>query len=124
MTDSESKQLLSDIINKAQEGIHLPFRPIVAWDEFRFIGLQAKSTKLVIRTLKASAKNLFKEYCNDVIVGISEINKLLAHSELCDIIAFYEEELNTLKQMLDEYDKYLGDWGNFLNAILGGRRDI
>jgi hypothetical protein len=124
MTDSESKQLLSDIIKKAQEGVHLPFRPIVAWDEFRFVGLQAKSTKLVIRTLKASAKNLFKEYCKDVIAGISEINKLLAYSELCDIIAFYEVELNIIQTMLDDYDKYLGDWGNFLNAILGGRRDL
>lgn len=124
MTDSESKQLLLDIINKAQEGVHLPFRQIVAWGEFRFVELQAKSTKLVIRTLKASAKNLFKEYCKDVIDGTSEINKLLAYSELCDIIAFYEEELNTLKQMLDEYDEYLGDWGNFINAFLGGRREL
>lgn len=124
MTESESKQLLLDIINKAQSGEHLPFRPIVCWEEFRFTSRQVKSTKLVIRTLKASAKNLYKEYCRDVIAGISEISKLLAYSELCDIIAFYEEDLKTLQLMLDEYDKYLGDWGNFWHAFLGGRRNI
>ena len=121
MTDSESRQLLSDIINNAQEGIHFPFRPIVAWDEFRFVKMQARSIKLVIRTLKASAKSLFKEYCKDVIAGISDVTQLLAFSQLQDVTTFYETELNTVDRMLADYKEYLDD-GNLLYALLGGDR--
>jgi hypothetical protein len=73
--------------------------------------------------LEISAKSLFKEYCKDVIAGISDVNKLLAHSQILDIIAFYKNELNTLRQMIDDYDEYLGD-GHFWYSFLGGQRDI
>ena len=85
MTDSETRQLLLSIINQAQEGKSLKFHFIRSWQEFKFRWCQAKSTKLVIKTLKASAKGLFKEYCKDVIAGISDITKLLAYQQLLDI---------------------------------------
>lgn len=124
MTESEAKQLLSDILTHAQEDKQFEFQYIRSWAEFRHYYKIIKSTKFVIKTLKTSANKLFTEYCQDVIFGISDVNKLLAYSQLIDVIAFYEADINTIKQMLDEYDNYLGDWGNFLNAILGGEREL
>ncbi len=123
MMDTETTQLISDIMAKAQEGKAHPFRHIVYWSEFRYYKRWIISTKLIIKTLKASANSLFKEYCKDVIAGISDIMKLLAYSELLDIIAFYENDLKTVQQMLDDYNNYLGE-GNFWYSLLGGRREL
>lgn len=124
MNDTESKQLLLEIINQAKEGDQREFQIIRSWAEFRFRRQQARSTKIVIKALAASASLLLIEYCEDVRAGTQDVNKILAYSELRDIIAFYEADLLTLRQMLDEYDEYLGDWSNFFDAIFGGERVI
>lgn len=124
MTDYETELLVQDIINKAMEGEPLPFRPILYWGEFRFYRKLSVSTKLVIKTLKTSANELFKSYCKDVIAGISDVTKMLAYSQLLDMTAFYENDLNTIQQMLDDYDEYLGDWRKFFGALLGERREL
>ena len=123
MTDTESKQLLQDIINKAQEGQALPFRFIRYWNEFRYYQRHVRSTKIIIKTLESSADNLFTEYCSDVTTGSSDLNKLLAYSTLLDIIEFYKQELNTMQLMIQDYDDYLGD-GHFWHSFLGGRREL
>ena len=121
MTETETRQLSLAIINQAQEQNLLKFQLIKTWREFWHYYLLSRSTKLVIKTLKVSADRLFKKYCKDVTTGISDFTKLLAWDRLQDIIAFYETDLATLRKMLDEYDRYLGE-GNFWYAFLGGKR--
>ena len=122
MNDTDARHILLEIINQAQEGNSLQFQYIRSWQEFKFRWRQAKSTKVVIKTLQVSADNLFNEYCKDVITGISDVTKLFAYSELQAIIAFYENDLITLQEMLDDYDDYLGK-GNFWYSFLGGERE-
>ena len=124
MNNSDAEQLILDIITKAREGKAQQFQLIVSWSDCVYYRRYKTSTKLIIKTLQDSANNLFKEYCQDVIKGISELTKLLAYIQLLDIKAFYENELIVIQQMLDEYDNYLGDWGNFWYAFLGGRRQL
>jgi hypothetical protein len=124
MTEQDAKLLTQEILNRALNGQALTFRPIVCWSEFRYYRGYARSTKLVIKTLKTSANRLFKEYCKEVIAGISDITKLLAYEQLLDIADFYETDLVTVNQMLDDYDEYLGNWFNFFDALLGGRRKV
>lgn len=125
MTDQETTLLIQDIINKAQEGRAFPFRTIRYWSEFRYFSRYAKSTKLIIQVLRSSANGLFKDYCKDVIAGISNITKLLAYEQMLDIIDFYKEDLKTFQAMLDDYDQYLGNFGNFIFALFGEeRRDV
>lgn len=122
MTDQETTLLIEEILDKAREGRAQPFTYILYWNEFREYRRQRLSTKLVIKTLKASAKNLFKEYCNEIAAGASDVTKLFAYKQFLDIIDFYENELNTLQLMLDDYDEYLGNFRNFINALLGEKR--
>jgi hypothetical protein len=124
MTDQDTTLLIQDIINKAQEGIAFPFRTIQYWEEFRYFQRYARSTKIIIRVLQTSANNLFKNYCRDVITGISDITKLLAYQQMLDIIDFYKEDLKTIQAMIDDYDEYLGNLRNFIFALLGERRCI
>jgi hypothetical protein len=123
MADQETIQVIQDIINRAQEGRAFPFRTIIYWSEFQYFKGYARSNKLIIKLLKTSADNLFKEYCKDVIAGISDITKILAYAQMQDIIAFYQEELKTIQAMLDDYDEYLGNFWNFVGALFGERRD-
>ncbi len=122
MTDQETTQVIQAIIDKAQEGKAQPFRTILYWSEFKYYRGLKKATKLVIETLRISSKRLFKSYCEDVIAGVSDINKILAYTQLLDIIDFYQQDLETLQAMLTEYDDYLGE-GNFWYSFFGGRRE-
>ena len=125
MTEQETTLLIYEILNKALEGDALPFNLITCWNEFLYYLRWSRSTKIVIKTLKTSANKLFKEYCKDVIAGISDITKLLAYKQLLDVTAFYENDLATVHKMLDEYDDYLADWGNFWRHVfLRESRDI
>lgn len=123
MNDIEAKQLISNILDQAQESKSLKFHYIRSWSELKYYIRLKKSTKLIIGALRSSANKLFKDYCKDVNNGTADVNKLLAYSQLQDVIAFYTNELATLQWMLDEYDEYLGQ-GHFWYSFLGGQRDI
>ncbi len=122
MVDQETTLLIQDIINKALEGKAHPFRDILYWSEFRYYKGWVRSAKILIKILTSSANKLFKEYCKDVIAGISDITKLLAYEQLLDIMDFYKKDLDTVQAMLIEYEDYLGE-GNFWYSFLGGRRE-
>lgn len=124
MTDRETTSITQDIINKAIENRAQPFRTISYLNEFIYYIRLAKATKLIINALKQAAKNLFKEYCRDVIAGISDVTKLLAYWQLLDIIAFYESDFKTIQSMVDDYDEYLGNFGNFIGALFGEEREL
>lgn len=124
MTDQETTLLIEEILAKAREGRAQPFAYILYWNEFKEYIRQRLSTKLVIKTLKASAKNLFKEYCSEIAAGASDVTKLFAYKQFLDIIDFYENELNTLQLMIDDYSEYLGNFRNFINALLGEKRSV
>ena len=124
MIDQETEPLIQDIIDKAVKGKAQPFRLILYWSEFKYYKRLVLTLKLIIRMLTAAANNIFKDYCRDVIAGISDITKLIAYQEILEIKVFYENDLNTVNKMLDDYDEYLGDFGNFVRALFGERRDL
>ena len=122
MQDTEAQDLLLEILKTAEEGRSVKFRLITSWYDYRARWRDYVATKLVVKTLKASAKKLFKHYCKSVKTGDADFTELLAYSQLLDIITFYKQDIDTLKKMLDEYDDYL--WhGHFWYSFLGGERD-
>ena len=120
MNTNDSEQLLLAIIDQAKSEPS-KFRFIVSWADYRYCINLYKSTKLVIKVLKTASRNLFKSYCKTVVSGTSDVTQLIANSELADIISFYNSELKTIYNMLEEYEDYL--WhGNFFYALMGGER--
>lgn len=122
MDNNVAQQILSEILAQAEKGESTKFRFITSWNDYLACRKLYKSNKLIIRILKSSSVRLFKTYRKDVIAGISDVTKLLAYCQLDDVIAFYNKELDTLDNMLDEYENYLCH-GNFIYALLGGERD-
>lgn len=123
MQDTEAQQLLLEILEQAEQKKFVEFRLIKSWSEFMFYRKSRTATKLIIKALDQSSRDLIKSYCKQVESGTSDVSWLLAYSELKDVIAFYEKDLETLQKMLDEYDNWLGQ-GHFFYSILGGERDI
>lgn len=123
MQKAEAQQLLLKIIEYAEKGKSTEFHLITSWQNFRICRQNRRTTELIIRALNVAADNLFRDYCRDVSAGTTNVNKLLAFSQLQNITAFYKKDLDTLKCMLDEYDDYLGK-GHFWYSFLGGERDI
>ena len=56
-----------------------------------------------------------------MILGVSDVNKLLAYKYLIKILDFYMEELRINKEMIYEYELYLSD-GNWLDFVLDNQR--
>jgi hypothetical protein len=123
MQDTEAQQLLLEILEQAEQKKFVEFRLIKSWSEFMFYRKSRTATKLIIKALDQSSRDLIKSYCKQVESGTSDVSWLLAYSELKDVIAFYEKDLETLQKMLDEFDNWLGQ-GHFFYSILGGERDI
>ena len=111
------EQLVLDIIEHAHKKQYTKFHRITSWKEYRFYYSNRLATKLIIKALKSSSKNLFKEYCKDVKDGAQDFSKLLAYSQINEITTFYELDLVLIQNMLNEYDKYLNE-GNFWKAVI------
>lgn len=122
MEQTEAQELLLEILTTAEEGKSIQFRLITSWSEFKFYRQNIRSTKLVVSSLKEAADKLFRSYCQAIPTGSADFTQLLAYSQLQEVIAFYEKDIDTLQKMLDEYDEYLGK-GNFWFSFLGGERE-
>lgn len=122
MQDIDAQELLLEILKTAEEGKSIEFRLITSWADFLSYRRDFIATRLVVNTLKESANKLFKHYCKAVKKGTADFTELMAYSQLLDIKAFYERDVETLKKMLNEYDEYLGK-GHFWFSFLGGERD-
>jgi hypothetical protein len=120
MNNISAEQLLQEILEHAEEQPS-EFRFITSLVDYRDCLRWYKATKIVIKILKVSSKKLYKAYCRTVTSGISDVTQLLAFAQLADVIAFYENELKTIYNMLDEYEEYLWQ-GNIFYALLGGER--
>lgn len=120
MNNISAEQLLQAILEQA-EGESSEFRLIQSIADYRDCLRWYKANKIVIKILKISSKKLYKAYCRTVTSGISDVTQLVAYAQLGDVIAFYENELKTIYNMLDEYEEYLWQ-GNFIYALLGGER--
>ena len=123
MTNIEVQQILLAIIQHVEEGKSITFNYIKTWQEFIYYFKLRKSTKAIIKILTFAADQIFKDYCKNVIAGISEVNQLIAYTELQEIRSFYEKDLQTITDMINEYDDYLGH-GHFWYSFLGGERDL
>lgn len=121
MTETKEHDLVLAIIEQAKNNKNIEFKYITSWREFRYYTKLSRSTKLIIKTLKTSAKRLFKEYCKDIVAGATDVNKLLAYSQLLDMITFYSDNHRVLTEMVNEYDNYLGN--HFWYSFFGGERD-
>ena len=124
MQDTETQQIILNLIEYAQSAKHIEFHLLCNWYEYKYYRSKRKSLKLIVRALRDSTDRLFKSYCNDVAAGKGDFTKLLAYQQIQQVIKFYSLELQIVIDMLEEYEVYLAN-GNFFLAFLGtGRSEL
>jgi hypothetical protein len=123
MKDIEAKEIITQIIQQAEEQKGVKPHIINTLSEYLFYLDQEKSLKVVLKILRNCADYIFKEYCKEVVAGNADFTKMLAFKEFHEIIIYYNQELLIVKGMLGEYYRYLTA-GNFINAFLGEDRGI
>lgn len=107
MERQSNTQLLEEILEYAEKGQSEKFQFICNRQAYKEIKNRSRANKLIISSLRSGYKKLFKKYCRGIIANNANFNLLLACRELLSVIDFYQEELQVLTDMLDEYDAYL-----------------
>ena len=117
MLNTEARELLLEIIDHAKETKPSEFRLLTNWEDYRYYLGKCRSYKLLVKGLKKSSDRLFKKYCKSVIAGVSDLVTLLAYQRLINTMSFYQKEVETLQDMIDEYQTYMFS-GNFFWAYV------
>ncbi len=121
MASAELMDMILKVIEHAETAKLSEFQLITTWAEYRKYRNKRKAFKLLINGLRKSSNRLFKRYCRTVTAGISNFTTLLAYQRLYTTMKFYEKEIETLSDMLDEYETYLF-LGNLFWAYIGFSR--
>jgi hypothetical protein len=121
MLDNEEQKLLTTIFEHAQSAEPSQFQFICNWEDYKFYKGKRKSYRLLLKVLNKGATRLLQGYCNSVTTGNANFVKLLAYHQMSSVIAFYEQELSTYIDMINEYEAYLLE-GHLLWAFLGESR--
>lgn len=121
MVTTEFQEMILKIIEHAETAKLSEFQLITTWVEYRNYKGKRKAFKLLVKGLHKSSDRLFKKYCNAVTAGVSDFTTLLAYQRLIATKEFYEKEIETLTDMIDEYETYLFA-GDLFWAFIGFRR--
>lgn len=121
MVTPEFQEMILKVIEHAETAKLSEFQLITTWAEYRTYKGKRKAFKLLVNGLRKSSNRLFKKYCRAVTAGISNFTTLLAYQRLIATKAFYEKEVETLTDMIDEYETYLFS-GDLFWAYIGFRR--
>jgi hypothetical protein len=113
----DDKEMLAEIVKRAEAGEHTKFEYIRSWKEHKQYKINSAALDMLIDSLEHSTRVLLNRYCKAVEKGTSDVTTLLVREKLLAIKAFYELELGMIQDMLSEYDAFLWD-GNFLGQFL------
>lgn len=114
MEITTEQEILSNIIEYTNLNKHISFKAINSWHEYFNIRGRRRIIKLIINSLRAGERKLFKSYCKDVLHNRQQLTKVLICSTLRKSINFYKIDLDIVESMLNEYENYIIS-GNFFN---------
>lgn len=113
MVNTEFQEMILKVIDYAETAKLSEFQLITTWAEYRKYKGKRKAFKLLVNGLHKSSDRLFKRYCRAITAGISNFTTLLAYQRLTATKNFYEQEIEILSDMIDEYETYLFSGGLF-----------
>lgn len=122
-TDPQIPELVSKIIQQAQDGQHTEFHLINYWSEYWYFLQLKKSVSCVLKILRNCSNSILNTYCREIQSGAVDFRKLLAYKQFVDITGYYSEELNILQQMILEYENYL-TLDKLIPALFGKQRGV
>lgn len=121
MATPEFQEMIMKVIEHSETAKLSEFQLITTWAEYRKFKGKRKAFKLLVNGLRKSSNRLFERHCRAVTAGISDVTTLLAYQRLYAAMEFYKKEVETLVDMIDEYETYLFS-GDLFWAYIGFRR--
>jgi hypothetical protein len=118
MNNLDDQKLLAELVKRAESGEHTKFEYIRTWKEYKLRKMNVRALKLLVNNLDRSTKSLFKKYCKQVKLGTADTTTLLVRNVLLHTLKFYKIELDTVLDVIYEYEAYLMDNGNFIGQFL------
>lgn len=104
---TEKERLFKELIIKALDnGEQSKFDFIKNYNEYRAVKVCQSSLKKVIKMFDQIAQAVQNEYIELVLRGKDDFNLLYIFRQYLEVKRFYEQELTTANDMLDEYDNY------------------
>jgi uncharacterized protein YktA (UPF0223 family) len=104
---TEEERLFKELIVKALDsGEQSKFEFIKNYSEYRAVKICQSSLKKVIKMFDRIAKAIHSEYNELVLCGKDDFNLLCVFRQYLEVKRYYEQELATANDMLDEYDNY------------------
>ena len=118
-----NRDIMADLLKKAESGKHRQFQFLQNSFEYSKARKIRRAERLLVASIRKSAKKLFKKYCKTIPSGEADMFILMAYCTTAKMLGFYEEELNILSDMIHEYEVYLAT-GNLLDFVFGFQRPI
>lgn len=116
-----NQELLLELAEITDAGEHTKFQLLQNWQEYSLARKTRRTIYVLIKSLRTTADRQLKAYCKDVVLGTTDVYKLLAYGYVKKILNFYLEELRITEDIIDEYETYLLV-GNWLDFVLGLQR--
>lgn len=116
-----NEDLMSELIYNAESGKHRQFQYLKNVGEYYRARQIKRAHVILVSSLRQSLTKQFNKYCKAIVAEETDVIKLLAYCTTKKVFCFYEEELNTINDMILEYECYLAN-GNLLDFILGTQR--
>jgi hypothetical protein len=116
-----NEDLKSELVYNAESGNHRQFQYLRNYKEYFRARQIKRAHAILVASLRQSLNKQFKNYCKAIAAGETDVIKLLAYCTTRKVLSFYEVELNTINDMIIEYECYLAN-GNLFDFILGSYR--
>lgn len=113
-----NKELMLTLMANAEAAKYSKFRLLRNWSEYSDVKKLRRAYRLLVASIEESASNVFNKYCKEISAGNSKVINLVAYCELIKVLCFYEKELQTITDMINEYEAYLFEDGNLISAWL------
>lgn len=113
--------IADQLISRAKKGNHSEFEFIRSIEEYFAARTFRKATNKVINSFTTSRNNLYNSYIKLIAKGSDNLSVILAISELNQIIKFYEDEIEIISDMIEEYVSYVHS-GHIFDTFIGNYR--
>ena len=119
MTEAE----LFNLMEVAAKGEHTKFEFIKSLDGWRAARVVRRVLKKTAKAFRAGADNAVDRYLDQIAKGNYKTELYEAALAYEKYAAFYEKELDTVEDMLDEFYCYFFK-GHIIHILLGGQRHV
>ena len=98
-----SEELFKNLLDTALSGRHTDFEFLKSFAELRVMQTTRRGLKKIIILFNSLADELYNTYCKEVLLGTNTLDMLYVMSQYRKCAQFYQEELHTAEEMVEEY---------------------